>query len=275
MMKLGKRQSLTVKKKVDFGVYLTDKDSDERVLLPKKQVPDDIKTGDEIDVFLYRDSSDRLIATVNTPKIMLDEVRVLKVKETTKIGAFLDWGLEKDLFLPFKEQTGRIKAGDEILVRLYVDKSERLAASMKVYHYLKSNSPYNMEDHVKARIYEVSEKFGAYAAVEDEYSAMISPHEKISHLRPGDVVDVRVVGVKEDGKLDISLRDKAYLQMDEDARCVMELIERYNGELPFNDKADKELIMQETGLSKNAFKRACGKLYKERKITIADTIRKN
>lgn len=275
-MELGKKQELTVVKKVEFGVYLSDNPTGaEQVLLPRKQVPAGTRVGDRITVFLYKDSSDRLIATVNEPKLTLGEVAVLTVKETSKIGAFLDWGLEKDLLLPFKEQTTKVKKGDEILVVLYVDKSERLAASMKVYHSLETTDQYKKDDTVTGRVYEVSPRFGAYIAVDDKYSAMIPPKENIRQLRPGQMVECRVTQVKEDGKLDLTLREKAYLQMDVDAAKIMELLEMYQGELPFNDKADPERIMEETGLSKNAFKRAVGRLYKERKIIITEqTIRR-
>ena len=139
-MKLGEKQVLTVVKKVEFGVYLgSDK---EKVLLPAKQVPAGVEPGDPVEVFLYRDSSDRLIATTNEPKITLGELKVLTVVDTGKIGAFLDWGLEKDLLLPFKEQTAEVKKGDSCLVSLYEDKSGRLCATMKVYPLLRTDSPY-------------------------------------------------------------------------------------------------------------------------------------
>ena len=137
---LGKRRMLTVVKTVDFGIYLGT--SEERVLLPKKEVPKEIEIGDPVEVFLYKDSSDRLIATTAEPKITLGELAVLTVKDTGKIGAFLDWGLPKDLLLPFKEQTAKVKKGDQVLVALYVDKSERLCATMKVYEKLETDSPY-------------------------------------------------------------------------------------------------------------------------------------
>ncbi len=267
-MELGKLQKLKIKRRVDFGLYLTD--GTEEVLLPKKQAPEGAKTDDELEVFLYKDSSDRPIATVNHPLITLGQTAVLAVKQTTRIGAFLDWGLEKDLLLPFKEQTIKVKKGDEVLCALYIDKSERLAATMKVYPYLKLNSPYRIDDRVEARLYDVSERFGAYAAVDDMYSGLIPPSENMAALKPGQIVSCRVAMVKEDGKLDLSLREKAYMQMDNDAESIMRLIDENNGELPFNDKADPALIKEETGLSKAAFKRAVGRLYKERKIVITD-----
>lgn len=269
-MQLGEKQKLIVVKEVEFGVYLAERKEDEtRVLLPAKQVPQGMELGDEIEVFLYRDSKDRIISTTQEPKLKMGEVKPLKIISVQKIGAFLDWGLEKDLFLPYKEQIGKVREEDEILVRLYIDKSGRLCASMKgIYEMLETDSPYRIGDMVKGRIYEFSDNFGAFVAVDDRFSGLIPRHEDHSFLRIGDVVEVRVTGVKPDGKLDLTLRQKAYLQMDQDALRVMELLEEYDGELPFNDKASPEVIMEETKMSKNAFKRAVGHLYKERKIVI-------
>lgn len=277
MLKLGEKQTLQMVKKVEFGVYLADPENlnDTRVLLPRKQVPKGLKTGDQIEVFLYRDSDDRLIATVNTPMLTLGKIAVLEVAAVSKMGAFLSWGLEKDLFLPYKEQTGRIRKGDQILAALYIDKSERLCATMKVYPYLERTQQYHRDDIVSARVYEVSERFGAYLAVDDKYQAMISPKQDIRSLRPGQVLECRVERVKPDGKLDLTQRDKAYRQMDKDAEKILELLDIYDGELPFNEKSDPQLIMEETGLSKNAFKRALGRLYKEKKITLGERIQKN
>lgn len=271
-MKLGEKQKLTIVKKVDFGVYLAEPEKEEiRVLLPAKQVPENSGIGDELEVFLYKDSRDRMIATTNQPMLTLGETAALKVLELGKIGAFLDWGLEKDLFLPFKEMIGKVRPGDQILVTLYIDKSERLCASMKgLYHLLKTDAPYQKEDTVSGRIYEFSDNFGTFVAVDDIYSAMIPAFEDCSGFRIGDVVTARITNIKPDGKLDLTLRKKAYLQMDADAGKVMEVIEAYGGSLPFNDKASPEVIKKEMQMSKNAFKRAVGRLYKEHKIEITE-----
>lgn len=276
-MKLGEKQTLVIVKKVDFGVYLAEPGKEEkRVLLPAKQVPQGSAIGDELEVFLYKDSRDRMIATTHQPMLTLGKTAVLKVLEIGKIGAFLDWGLEKDLFLPFKEMTGKVKPNDEILVTLYIDKSERLCGSMKgIYDLLQKDAPYQKDDMVSARVYEFSDNFGTFAAVDDTYSAMIPAFEDCSNLRIGDVVTARVVNRKPDGKLDLTLREKAYLQMDADAEKVMKVIDEYAGVLPFNDKASPEVIKREMQMSKNAFKRAVGRLYKEHKIEITErSIRK-
>lgn len=143
------------------------------MLLPVKQVPAGAKAGDEVEVFLYRDSSDRLIATTRTPKLIMGQVALLTVVQIGKVGAFLDWGLEKDLFLPFKQQTRKVKAGDQVLASLYIDKSGRLCATMNVYEQLRTDSPYKKDDMVTGRIYEISKNFGAFVAVDDCFSALI------------------------------------------------------------------------------------------------------
>lgn len=265
---LGKRRSLMVVKIVDFGVYLGTKD--EKVLLPKKEVPAGIEVGDPIEVFLYKDSSDRIIATTRIPKLMMGEVKVLEVADTARIGAFLDWGLEKDLLLPYKEQTVKVKKDQEVLVALYIDKSDRLCATMKVYPYLKTQSPYVVEDQVEGRIYEISDNFGVFVAVDDQYSGLIPKTEAQGQYRPGEKVSCRVTNVREDGKLNLSPRKKAYQQMDEDSELVLKVIGEYAGVLPFDDKVSPEVIKREFGLSKAAFKRAVGHLLKEKKIKIQD-----
>jgi len=266
MMKLGKKQVLTVVKKVDFGVYLGSEE--ERVLLPKKQVPADIDLGDPVEVFLYKDSDDRLIATTNEPKIQLGELAVLEVADTGKFGAFLNWGLEKDLFLPFKQQTAKMSKGDKCLVTLYIDKSDRLCATMRVYDKLRKDSPYKKDDMVSGIIYDTSDEFGVFVAVDGLFSALIPKKDAFGSLKVGQTVTARVTAVKADGKLDLSVKEKIPMQMDKDAEIIYKRMEKLGGKLPFTDKADAELIKTEFNMSKNAFKRAVGRLLKEGKIQI-------
>ncbi len=277
MFELGKTQSLIIVKELDFGVYLGEQPNasmDDRVLLPKKQVPQGSRMGDTVEVFLYKDSRDRIIATTNRPLLSVGEVGKLKVSQVTQIGAFLDWGLEKDVLLPYKEQTAKVREGDEILVALYVDKSSRLAATMKVYHYLERGGSYVKDDMVRGTVYEILEDMGAFVAVDDRFSALIPTRELYGEIRVGDVVTARVTSVKEDGKLDLSVREKAYLQIGKDAERLIEILESYDGVLPFTDKASPDVIRRETGMSKNEFKRAVGNLLKNGKIVIKpDVIR--
>ena len=271
MIELGKRQLLEVVRQKEFGVYLSEKAGDETaVLLPKKQVPPGTCIGDKLEVFIYKDSQDRLIATVEDAKIRIGQTAVLKVKDVGKIGAFLDMGLEKELLLPFKEQTYRVRPGEECLVALYVDKSGRLAATMRVYAYMSNEPPYGKDDKVTGTIYEINPDIGAFVAVDNRYYGLIPARELYGDLREGDKVEARVLKVREDGKLDLSPREKAYLQMDTDSRLVLKVLDEFDGVLPFNDKASPETIKREFHLSKNAFKRAIGRLLKEGKIKITE-----
>ena len=271
MLELGKKQTLTVAKMVDFGVYLHEgAGASEEVLLPKKEVPADTKPGDSLEVFLYKDSRDRLIATMRTPSVQLGGLALMTVKDTGKIGAFLDWGLEKDLLLPFREQTRKVRSGEQILAALYIDKSSRLCATMNVYKYLKTDSPYKKGDHVQGRVYEVSGNFGVFVAVDDQYSGLVPGREAAGKFQIGDVMEFRVTGVKPDGKLDLSARERIPEQMEEDAQMILSVLDEFDGVLPFDDHASPDVIRREFGLSKNAFKRAVGRLLKEEKIEIKE-----
>ena len=280
MLEIGKIQRLNVIKEQEVGIYLaepgTEKDPGEKgVLLPRKQVPQGTKLGDSLEVFLYRDSEDRLIATTTVPKVTLGNTAVLEVKEVAKIGAFLDMGLEKDLLLPFKEQTHPVRKGERCLAALYLDKSKRLAATMKVYPYLRGDSPYRVGDEVNGVIFEINPENGAFVAVDERYYGMIPKRELFGGFQVGQEIHARVTRVREDGKLDLSAREKAHNQIFQDADLVMKVIEEFDGCLPFNDKASPEIIARELKLSKNAFKRAVGHLLKEGKIEITEkTIRK-
>ena len=269
MIELGKTQCLNVVKITDFGVYLGTEE--EKVLLPKKEVPEDTEVGDAFTVFVYRDSSDRLIATTRKPKIELGKTAVLKVSQTEKIGAFLDWGLEKDLLLPFKEQTTHIQEGDECLVALYIDKSNRLAATMRVYDYLSCDSHYVKDSAVTGRVIEVNPDYGVYIAIDDKYFGMVPKYEAFGDFKIGDIVYGRVSKVRDDKKLSVSLKQKAYIQMDEDSRIVFDEIKKNGGSIPFTDKASPDVIKAYFKMSKNAFKRAVGRLLKEGKIEIKET----
>lgn len=269
MVEIGKWQTLQVVRSKDFGIYLAEHEGDDdAVLLPRKQVPEGLKAGGGIRVFVYLDSKDRPIATTNEPLITLGEIKRLKCANVSKIGAFMDWGLEKDILLPFKEMTGKVKEGREYPVYMYKDKSSRLCVSMKLYDHLSSDSPYKKGDSVQGYIYEINEKMGAFVAVEDKYQGLIPKQELHKRVGVGDTMTMRVTEVREDGKLNLSISKLSYQQMEEDSEMVYQIILSFDGVLPFNDKASPELIERELGLSKAAFKRAVGRLLKEGRIEI-------
>ncbi|MBQ9333674.1 MAG: RNA-binding protein [Lachnospiraceae bacterium] len=270
----GTSHTLKTVRILEHGAYLAyeqDAGAGERVLLPAAQIPDGAAVGDEIKVFLYKDSQDRLIATTRTPLLKLGEIARLEVAEVSRIGAFLSWGLEKDLLLPYAEQTYTLHAGDRVLVALYLDKSERLCATMNVYKYLKTGSPYIVGDTVRGIAYQDSERFGIFVAVDDKYQGLIPRRECYGNITLGADISARIIQVREDGKLDLSVRRKAYEQMDDDADAIYRLIESYDGVLPFTDKATPEVIKLHTGMSKNEFKRAVGRLMKEGKVVKTET----
>lgn len=276
-IELGKYQELIVTKKTDFGVFLntpTGEDS-QKILLPKAQVPAGTDLKDVLKVFVYKDSEDRPIATTLEPDLTLGNVARLYVTQVTPIGAFLEWGLAKDLFLPFKEQLYKVQEGDAVLVTLYIDKSERLCASMHVYDALRNDSNYQKDDEVSGRVYEISENFGVFVAVDDMYSALLQKKEVFETYRINQPIYARVAQVMEDGRLTLSVKKKIPEQMNEDADFIYRCLEQEGGFLPFHDKSAPEAIKNRFHMSKNAFKRGIGHLMKKGLITIAnDGIRK-
>lgn len=274
MWELGKTTRLTVDHFTDNGAYLRHGDDlsekPETVLLPNRYIPEGTKTGDALEVFLYRDSEDRPIATTDKPLIEAGGLAQLKVKAVTKIGAFLDWGLPKDLFLPYKEQRGELAAGQSVFVTLYVDKSDRLCASMHVDRFFRNDPPYEEGDRVKGTVYALNAEIGAFVAVDGLYYGLIPKQELYEKLRVGDAVEARVLKKRPDGKLNLSTRKKAYAQMKTDAEIVMEHLEMAGGILGLGDKSDAVLIKAELSMSKSAFKRAAGSLLKAGKIRIYD-----
>ncbi|MBQ3975045.1 MAG: S1 RNA-binding domain-containing protein, partial [Lachnospiraceae bacterium] len=240
-------------------------------ILLMKQMPEGTKVGDSLEVFFYKDSSDRLIATRKTPALTLGQVGWLRVAAVGKVGAFLNWGLDKDLLLPFREQPKtRVREGQEVLVAVYIDKSERLCATMNVYPYLRTDSPYKAGDQVTGVVYETSSNFGTFVAVDSIYSALIPQKELVHDIRIGETVSARVTQVRPDGKLDLSIREKAYLQMDRDGDKIMAALEAAGGTLMLCDKSSPELIREKMQMSKNEFKRAIGRLYRDGKIRIGE-----
>lgn len=271
-MDLGKKQILEVARIKDFGAYLTEVGEGEKtesVLLPKKQLPEDVTVGMKMEVFLYKDSADRLIATTKEPLLEVGQVKKLKVNDVAKMGAFVDIGLEKDVLLPFKQMEGQVAKGDEVLCALYVDRTQRLAATMRVYPYLKANTQYKKDEEVRGTVYEI-QNMSVFVAVDDTYFGLIPKNESFEQYHIGETVHARILRVREDGKLDLSPRKKAYLQLNQDAEVLYERMQKNGGNLGATDHSSPEFIKKKFGLSKNAFKRAIGHLLKEGKIVLLE-----
>jgi predicted RNA-binding protein (virulence factor B family) len=272
MIEQGKMQLLEVVRKDLQGLYLNVKRAEDKndVLLPKKQAPKDIGIGEEIEVFVYQDDEERLLATVKRPKLLLGELAVLKAVEVTTFGAFLDWGLEKDLLLPVKEQAGRVVQGGSYLVGLFINSRGRLCATMKIYDLLSVKSPYKENDRVHGTIYNVNRDLGAFVAVDNKYHGLILNNELYGNYAIGDEVDVRIKKVRRDGKLELSFRQEAYQEIESDAQKILERLKMGAGTLLLNDSSPPEQIKAELNMSKRAFKRAVGRLLLEGAIKITD-----
>jgi len=254
------------------GESLPDNVQHPEILLPKNEFGE--KTPDKgriLSAFLYHDSEDRPVATLKTPVLTIGKLAVLKCRQASTIGAFLDWGLMKDLFLPFKEQTARVKVDDDVLVTLYLDKSCRLCASMKVYKLLRTDSDYMTGDNADGIVYELSTEHGAFVAIDNMFSAMIPRREIMRDLRVGEKLRFRIARVLPDGKLELSMREPGYLQINEDCDKIYEELQKApNGFLPYHDKTASLVLKTKFNMSKNSFKRAIGHLYKKGLITIKE-----
>lgn len=268
MIELGKNQKLKILSFNRKGALLYDgKDKSKTVLLPRVEVPKKKNKGDEVSVFVYEDKG-KYVATTKRPYLEVGELGLLRVVNKTKIGAFMDMGLDRDVLLPFAEMIGTVGEHKSYLVKLYVDKTNRLAVTMKIRDSLSTDSPYKENDWVIGTIYSIHDEYGIFVAIDEKYDSLIPKEEAKGIYEIGEVIQGRVSQVYDDGKLVISLKDRAYLNIDEDSEMILDLLEDNGGELKIGDKSTPEEIKKLTGLSKSAFKRAIGKLYKERKIKI-------
>lgn len=269
MIEIGKKNKLIIKRFTSVGVYLNEigEADDTDILLPKAQIPENAEVLDEIEVFVYRDSQDRLISTTNEPLIYLGEFAYLKVVDVSKIGAFMSWGLEKDLFLPFKEQRNKVKIGEQYYVGLYLDKSDRLCATMNVYDMLTVDHEYKAGDTVKGVVYGINKDRGAFVAIDNKYHGFLGRGD-LERVMIGDEKLFMVQKVRDDLKINLSFKNDNYLHIDDDATQILEDLEDNNGFLPFNDKSSPKVILSEFDMSKASFKRALGRLLKMKKITI-------
>lgn len=271
-MTLGTIQTLKVLRKTQYGAFLEVNDEEE-VLLPKKFVKNNLNTNDTVEVFLYTDSEDRIVATTHTPKITLNTFAVLEVTDLTKHGAFLDWGLDKDLFLPYGEQEKRVEVGDKVVVRLCHDKeTDRLFASAKIGRFTKTPPSYNKGEEVDLLIGRQSD-LGYQVIINNRHVGLLYFDKIFQKIKMGDRVKGYIDRIREDGKIDIGLQKHGYDQVLDAQEVILSKLNKYKGVLPFTDKSDPKAIEKEFKMSKNTFKKSVGALYKQRKIRIeADRI---
>jgi len=271
-MQVGKYNTLRVLRATSVGLYLGDDEGND-VLLPHKYIPEDIDMGQEIDVFIYRDSEDRLIATNLTPAILRDQFAILEVVATSSIGAFLDWGLEKDLFVPFKEQNHKLQKGQWVPVYLYLDEeTDRLVASAKINKFFQNNEVIELEENQKVDIL-VFEKtdMGYNVIINNRYKGLIYENEIFRRLAWGDQTTGYIKYIREDGKIDVSLQPLGFKNArDENSRIILEKLNENGGILHLSDSSDPLDIQEQLGMSKKAFKKTIGGLYREGLITLSE-----
>jgi len=277
MLVLGKIQKAYVNRMSEFGAYLSDEKNGEfEVLLPNKFVPKNLEIDTELSVFIYRDSEQRLTATLQTPLLTLGQIGFLEVVSDIKSGFFLNMGLDKDLYMPYNETKGNPQKGRKVLVQLYLDQNDQLSATMKIFNHLKDGTHFKVGEHVKGTIYELKPEMGAFFAIEDTYHGLIPKHELYKEIKEGAKLEARITRVREDGKVNLSIREKSAVQINDDVDLLMKVLTDAGGMLYLNDESEPEDIKRKLNLSKRAFKRAVGRLLKEGKIQILeDGIKKN
>jgi predicted RNA-binding protein (virulence factor B family) len=265
MIKLGEIQLLKLNKADKKDLIFIDEDGTQ-VYVKKEKGMDIVEKGHEAKVFVFK-KGNKNEGSLKLPELALGEIGYLKVTDITNIGAFMDWGLDKELFLPFKEQKGEIRTGREYMVGIYIDKSERLCATMDIYEMLVTNSSYKEGDRVKGTIYSMKKGLGAMVAIDNKFHGLIQEKDFIGK-RIGDKIEARVVKVREDGKLNLNLFEKSHEKMDNDAEKIFKRMMKEGGFLPYNDKSNPNIIREQFDMSKGSFKIAIGRLYKRKLIEI-------
>ena len=269
-IKLGKYNQLEVVKEVDFGVYLNG-DEDGEILLPKRYVPEGTKPGDILNVFIYLDMEERLVATTLQPYVQVGEFACLQVAWVNQFGAFLDWGLKKDLFVPFREQKMKMQKGKRYVVHVHLDEeSYRIVASAKVEHYLSTEKPeYQLGQEVNVMVWQRTD-LGYKVIVENQFSGMLFHNEVFQPLEAGMHLSAFVKQVRPDGKIDLELQKAGARKVDDFSEVLLQYIKDNDGFTPLNDKTDAEVIYQTFGVSKKTFKKAVGDLYKKRLVVLEE-----
>lgn len=271
MLNIGQINTLTVLRFTSVGAYLGDEE-DNDVLLPNKYLTHNLKEGDTIDVFIYNDSEDRVIATTLRPKILLDQFGYLRVKMVTKFGAFLDWGLEKDLLVPFKEQTTKMEEGGTYLIFLYLDdQTNRLVGTARIKReFLTEVEDLEVGDKVELLVCDETD-LGRNLIVNQLYSGLVYHNDIVRKIRKGETTTGYIANIREDGKLDVTLEPAGYVKVEPNSDKIMSKILENGGRLNITDKTSPEVIKEELGMSKKTFKKALGLLYKSRKVEIYPT----
>lgn len=273
MFRLGRYQTLNVSRKSEHGYYLqnTSTKSDEEVLLPSGLAFRELQKGENVRVFIYRDGEERLTATMQEPRITLNQIALLNVKEVNRQGAYLDWGLSKDLFVPYSEQTGKMREAHSYLVTMYLDeKTDRLVATTKLDRYL-DNSEITVEEGEEVQLWIWNRTdLGYNVIINERHKGLIYHDEFFSEVRYGDRRTGYIKQVRDDNKIDVTLRPLGYDKVEPNARFILERLEAGEGYMDLHDKSDPDKIRARLQMSKKTFKKAIGLLYKKEIIRIED-----
>ncbi|MGK7391236.1 MAG: CvfB family protein [Candidatus Cyclobacteriaceae bacterium M2_1C_046] len=270
MIDIGKYNKLKIERKTDFGFFLEDEEGEE-VLLPNRYVTPEMKIGDKIDVFIYTDSEDRIIATTEHPYVIADQFGYLEVKEVTNLGAFVDIGLQKDVLIPFKNQGQKLQPGRSYLLYIYLDDvSERLVGTDRIRKRL-SLEPTELKNGDKVDLL-IGEKtdLGYFTIVDQKYHGLLYEDELFQEIFPGEKTKGFVKNIREDGKIDLALEMPGYGKVEPNAEKILNYLKAHNGFIPITDKSDPMIIKEELQMSKKTFKKAVGALYKDRKVMLKD-----
>ncbi len=269
-MELGKYNTLTIVRHTSVGFFLEDENGDD-VLLPVKWVPEGAKEGDEVEVFIYLDSEERPIATTMKPKAIVGEFAFLKAKQVTSIGAFMDWGLEKDLFVPFIEQEGRMQEGQWYIVYVYVDKmTDRITGSAKIESFVEKRDIMLKPDQEVKLLIGKQTPLGYNVIVDNQYMGLIYENEIFKNVTTGDRTTGYVKNIREDDKIDIILQKPGYAAVEPNAQKILDILKSHDGYLDLNDKSDPDEISRRLEMSKKTFKKAIGGLFRQKLIVIED-----
>ena len=271
MFKIGEYQLLDVNRRDESGFYLKNTEGDDEVILPFEEVVGEISPGDSIVVFIYLDHDENLVATMKSSLASVGDIAYLKLVSQVDFGAFFDIGLKRDLFVPLKEIVYPLKKNREYLIEVYLDKTNRLCGTTKVYDSLKTDHAISGGDVVTGTVIRINPEVGVFVAVENKYKGMVPIETCFMDLEEGQVLDFRVVRVREDKKLDLSTEQKIVDQLDKDADKIYAILNQEGGRLNFHDKSDPQAIKKKFQMSKKAFKRAIGRLMKSGKIEIYES----
>jgi predicted RNA-binding protein (virulence factor B family) len=270
MVKIGEYNTLKVIRMVDFGVYLDD--GNEGILLPKRFVPENTKIDDELKVFIYHDSENRVIATTQHPKGVVGDIVRMKAVTVTKQGAFLDWGLMKDIFVPTSKQLSGMRTEGEYLVKIYIDEQTgRVAATEKIEPFLSNDDlTVKEKDEVKLIVYRRTD-IGYVVIINNKHTGVLHFNEIYRNIRVGDTFKGFIKAIREDNKIDVAAGTSGYKRVEDEGDKILRLLEENNGYLPYHDKSDPEEIYSFFGMSKKTFKMTTGNLFKQRKIEFTQT----